>query len=286
MKDILHINDYAVDIKLFDKFSFPLNDYINKDKIVDDILNELKEYEYLGSTYLTKRQMLRAKINTLAPNTLDQYFINKLNQLLQLELLQKKITSANELYELSNKAIGKTKISVYQGDITLLNTDAIVNAANNQMLGCFQPLHACIDNAIHSAAGVQLRDDCKMIMKKQGFKEPTGTAKITRAYNLPSKFVIHTVGPIVHSRVTTQNKNDLINSYRSCLEICKELEVIKSIAFCCISTGVFGYPQREAAEVAYETVTDWLKVNPNKLDLVVFNVFSDKDRNIYKSLVG
>lgn len=172
---------------------------------------------------------------------------------------------------------------MWQGDITRLEIDAIVNAANNQMLGCFQPLHACIDNAIHSAAGPQLREDCYTIMRLQGAKEKTGTAKVTRAYNLLSKYVLHTVGPIVMrgTAVTDKQRFELVSSYTACLEVAKRVESIKTIAFCAISTGVFGFPKKEAAEIAVNTVMNWLQENPRSFEKIVFCVFSEEDYQIY-----
>ena len=172
---------------------------------------------------------------------------------------------------------------MWQGDITKLHTDAIVNAANKQMLGCFQPLHACIDNAIHSTSGPQLRDDCEIIMSTQGELEETGNAKITRAYNLPSRFVLHTVGPIVQSgtMLTEQQKDELASCYISCLEVANEIENIKTIAFCAISTGVFGFPKSEAAHIAVNTVNKWLTTYPNHIEKIIFNVFSEGDYQEY-----
>lgn len=285
MKKGLQINDYANDINLFDEFSFVSKHNSEKEQVLDELLLELKEQSSLNLSYVEKRRLLHAKQNTLHPNTLGEDAIEKLNCLLQLELQEKIITDAETLFNESKTCVGKSKITVWQGDITSLKTDAIVNAANNQMLGCWQPLHACIDNAIHTAAGIQLRDDCDVIMQKQGFAEPTGTAKITRAYNLPSKFVLHTVGPIVQGAVSEQSKMELASAYNSCMDICKEIKAIRSIAFCCISTGVFGYPAEQAAIVALNTVKIWLKNNPGSLDLVVFNVFGDKDKMIYEPLI-
>ncbi|MEM9777405.1 MAG: protein-ADP-ribose hydrolase, partial [Chloroflexota bacterium] len=177
------------------------------------------------------------------------------------------------------------QIALWQGDITSLKVDGIVNAANNRLLGCFQPLHSCIDNAIHTQAGVQLRDDCQTIMQKQAVPEPTGIAKITRAYNLPSKFVLHTVGPIVQGALTAKHDSDLRSAYTSCLDLSAEIDVIRSLAFCCISTGVFGYPQDKAAATAYQTVCSWLDQHPGRFDHIIFNVFTDQDRVLYESLM-
>ncbi len=286
MKQVLHISDYAKDIYLFDEFAQPILKMNSKEQLVDALLLIISDTSNLDSNYKSKRLLLHGLLNTLPPNTLGDEAINTLNQLLQLELKEKTITLTEDLINKSKLRLGNTKIAVWEGDICTLKTDAIVNAANNQMLGCWQPLHACIDNAIHTAAGVQLRDDCNYIMKKQGFAEPTGTTKITRAYNLPSKYVLHTVGPIVKDKVTEQSKVELASSYTSCLDVCKEVEAIRSIAFCGISTGVFGYPAEQAALVAIDTVKNWLKNNPDCLDLVVFNVFSDNDLKLYDLLIN
>lgn len=175
------------------------------------------------------------------------------------------------------------RIRLWQGDITTLAADAIVNAANSQMLGCWVPGHYCIDNAIHTFAGVQLRLECARIMDAQGCEEPTGCAKITAAYSLPSTHVIHTVGPIANGRPTELHRAQLASCYRSCLELAQENN-LSSIAFCCISTGVFGFPQREAAEIAVRTVGEWLDRTGAQIT-VVFNVFSDKDYVIYSDLL-
>ena len=174
---------------------------------------------------------------------------------------------------------------IIRDDITKVDVDAIVNAANSQMLGCFAPCHGCIDNAIHSAAGIQLRDECNEIMKQQGHEEETGKAKITKAYNLPCKHVIHTVGPIVNFELTKELEEDLSSCYRSCLE-CAVQNGIRTIAFCCISTGEFRFPNARAAEIAMETIIEFLKENAAKIDRVIFNVFKDLDDEIYRNLVS
>ncbi len=289
----LHFSEYAEEIELFDMFN-PVNKLLSieeQEELVEVLLLRLQEriggvQNTSAMSYTQKRRALHGVINTLSPNVLHAADRELLNQLLLNELVQKPIATEKEMATYVKQVVGSTRLAVWQGDISTLQIDAIVNAANSEMLGCFQPLHACIDNVIHSAAGVQLRDDCDIIMRKQGFAEPTGTAKITRAYNLPSKFVLHTVGPIVNGTVSEQNKIDLAASYTSCLNIGKELSSINSIAFCGISTGVFGYPAYEAAKLAHETVCNWLKNNPNSLDLVVFNVFSDDDKEIYDALVN
>jgi O-acetyl-ADP-ribose deacetylase (regulator of RNase III) len=183
--------------------------------------------------------------------------------------------------------IGGSVIRIWSGDITRLALDAIVNAANAELLGCFRPGHACIDNAIHSAAGPRLRDDCATIMEIQGRREDTGDAKITRAYHLPSRFVLHTVGPIVaDGRIRPQDERALSASYRSCLDLAHSMRSVRTLAFCAVSTGVFGYPKAEAAEVAVRTVSSWLREHPGALDLVVFNVFSEADLDAYRTVMG
>lgn len=285
MRKPLSILDYADRINLHEQFSFePTNKY-SKEELLDHIFKVINETKKPSLDYSAKRRLLHAHLNTLPAHSLNDESIKYLDELLQLELQEKNLTSAETIIAQSNYSIKQTQLAIWKGDITTLQLDAVVNAANNQLMGCWQPLHACIDNAIHSAAGVQLRDDCCIIMEKQGFAETTGTAKITRAYNLPSNFVLHTVGPIVQGHVTEQSKNDLKNVYESCLNLCNEIPAIKSIAFCCISTGVFGYPSDQAAALAFETVTNWLNEHENTLDLVVFNVFSDNDKILYNTLI-
>ena len=288
----LDIDDYAMDIALFEEY-VPVSSFLSekeKQDVVNSLLEELKhiidKFEYFNAEKQhDKRRLLHAALNVLEPAFLRNDSIKKLDSLLQTELYEKAIINGSEIAQPGKLNVHGTKVMLFQGDITTIQIDAIVNAANNQLLGCFQPLHACIDNAIHSKAGVQLRDDCFKIMKKQKIPEPTGTAKVTRAYNLPSKFVIHTVGPIVQGNLTSQHKEDLKKSYLSCLDICTSIAQIKSIAFCCMSTGVFGYPPEEAAKTAFKTVFDWLKKNLGELDYVIFNVFTDQDRLIYESLI-
>ena len=182
--------------------------------------------------------------------------------------------------------VAGTEVKVWRGDITTLRVDAIVNAANADMLGCFKPFHACIDNAIHSVAGPRLRDDCRRIMEQQGHKEPTGTAKITRGYYLPCRFVLHTVGPIVPDRrPTADHEAALVSCYEACLDLAA-VAGVRSLAFCAISTGVFGYPKADAARVATRTVRSWLERNPQALELVSFDVFSGDDEEAYRQAFG
>lgn len=175
-------------------------------------------------------------------------------------------------------------IFLWQGDITALACDAIVNAANSQMTGCWAPNHLCIDNCIHTFAGVQLRYECDRLMEAQGRPEPTGSAKITKSYNLPCTYVIHTVGPIADGCPTAAHRDQLAGCYRSCYSLAKK-QGLQSIAFCCISTGVFGFPQKQAAEIAIATVSDLVEADSCPLD-VVFNVFLDEDARIYSKLLA
>ena len=179
-------------------------------------------------------------------------------------------------------------LRLWKGDITTLATDAIVNAANSGMTGCWAPLHYCIDNAIHTFAGIQLRYECARIMIKQGHEEPTGQAKVTPAYNLPAKHVIHTVGPIANGALNDKLREQLASSYRSCLDASVEAGDT-SVAFCCISTGVFGFPAEDAARIAVKTVQDWLddrESTGKEIPVIVFNVFLDSDEDIYKKILG
>jgi hypothetical protein len=212
------------------------------------------------------------------PDSLEKNFLTIQNEYLQEEIKTKGITEADSLIQI------KKDIYLWQGDITLLNTDAIVNAANSRMLGCFIPNHRCIDNAIHTYAGIQLREKCNEIMKKQNFPEPTGKAKITPAYNLPAKFVIHTVGPIVGSHLTDKDCELLESCYVSCLNIAIENN-LESIAFCCISTGEFHFPNERAAQIAVRTVKNFKQQTGSRIK-VIFNVFKDIDLKIYKEVIG
>lgn len=288
---MLNLSEYRNHIKLdttFNKKETILNT-AKQNKIIDLLLNELREYVLLlgnVNTYnndVEKRHLLRAVLNTLPAFTLNEEKTLLLDHLLQSELSNIQLTDCTSIT--SKKTINNTQVKLWKGDICSLKIDAIVNAANSAMQGCFQPLHACIDNAIHSCAGVQLRDDCAKIIKLQKHAEPTGTAKITRAYNLPSAYVLHTVGPIIQGSPTKEHEQLLSNVYINCLEIAKETNNIKSIAFCCVSTGVFGYPSHLAAQVAYKTTINWLELNPDIFDTIVFNVFSEGDKEIYESIM-
>lgn len=210
-----------------------------------------------------------------APAKLD--FLYQQDRYLQKKRLEKGVVALKDLESL------QPNIYLWQGDITRLAVDAIVNAANSKMLGCFVPNHRCIDNAIHTAAGLQLRLACHAIMQEQGADEATGQAKITPGYNLPAKHVIHTVGPIVYGELTDLERDQLRSSYQNSLELAVE-NGLTSIAFCCISTGEFHFPQEEAAQIAVDTVREFLKTQP--YFQVIFNVFKDEDLRIYEELLG
>lgn len=225
-------------------------------------------------------QHFRALVNTREPAPISPFWLEKQNELLSGLLAEGGISS------LDDAAVSplNPRIRLWQGDITRLKVDGIVNAANSQMLGCWQPGHFCIDNAIHTFAGVQLRLECAQLMQAQGHEEPTGHAKITGGYNLPAKHVLHTVGPIYNPALPDIGKYKLMSSYLQCLDMAQE-NGLKSLAFCCISTGVFGYPKEAAAKVAVDTVQRWLKATQAQMD-VVFNVFGDEDLQIYRRLLG
>ncbi len=224
-----------------------------------------------------QKRLLRSLMNVRMPGKISGDFLRIQDEYLQEETRQKGITDPAELTAV------RPGIYLWQGDITTLRCDAIVNAANSGMTGCYQPCHNCIDNCIHTWAGVQLRNYCAGIMERQGFEEPTGQAKITPAFNLPCKYVLHTVGPIVSAPLTAEHETLLASCYRSCLGLADE-NSIRCIAFCCISTGVFGFPQRRAAEIAVQTVYEY-KAETNSDMEIIFNVFKDEDYEIYRDLL-
>jgi len=229
-----------------------------------------------------QKYLLRSLMNVRPPEPAGTDFLAIQDEYLQEANRQHGITDFAQLQPIA--ACGNGSIYLWRGDITTLKIDAIVNAANSGMTGCWQPCHACIDNCIHTFAGIQLRAVCADIMHKQGHEEPTGTAKITPAFNLPCKYVIHTVGPIVQGPLQKEHEEQLASCYRSCLELAEEHEV-QSIAFCCISTGVFMFPNRRAAEIAVETVRTYCKETGSGIK-VVFNVFKDEDFAIYSEILS
>ncbi|MBR6039268.1 MAG: protein-ADP-ribose hydrolase [Clostridia bacterium] len=222
-----------------------------------------------------QKRLLRGLMNVRPPKAVSEEFLAVQDAYLREAIREKGVTKLSDLTPI------RPHQYLWQGDITTLAVDAIVNAANSALLGCFTPNHACIDNVIHTYAGVQLRLACDEIMRAQGHEEPTGGAKITPGFNLPAKYVLHTVGPIVSGRLAERHCKELASCYESCLTLAAE-NGIGSVAFCCISTGVFGFPQREAAKIAVETVTAFQKERP--ID-VVFNVFKEADLRIYQALL-
>ena len=227
----------------------------------------------------TPRRILRGLMNLRPPVPADPALLDLQDQLLQRELAEKTVTDARGLPPCPRHP----RLSLWRGDITALDCGAIVNAANAALLGCFLPCHRCIDNAIHSAAGIQLRLACHALMEAQGHEEPPGGAKLTPGYNLPARYVIHTVGPKVKGALTQVHRDQLASCYRSCLALAGE-KGIDSVAFCCISTGVYGFPREEAAAIAVDTVLDGLERFPGAAH-VIFNVFEERDYDIYHRLL-
>ena len=247
------------------------------DTLIKTLIDEDPQYSELQipDDLQGKRDLFRALRNVRMPKPVSEEFLRLQDEELQSQLQEKGIVELPDV-----------PMQIWQGDITRLKVDAIVNAANSQMLGCFHPLHRCIDNAIHSAAGVQLREECYQLMLQQGHEEPTGQAKITKAYNLPCKHVIHTVGPIIPNGIPTEfQKEQLASCYRSIMA-CADENGLESVAFCCISTGEFRFPNELAAEIAVKTEKDYLFMHPNtSLKHIVFNVFKDVDKEIYQRIL-
>ena len=257
-----------------------MNQQDRLDYLINYLIKENNEYRQviLPNTEEEKKNILRSLLNIRMPKPISDEFINIQDLYLQEEMKKQDIVSLNDLVPI------RDRIYLWQGDITKLKVDAIVNAANSALLGCFIPCHKCIDNAIHSAAGVQLRLECKKIMDLQQNEEPTGMAKITKGYNLPAKYVIHTVGPIINGKLTRKQCELLSSCYKSSLELA-DLYGLKSIAFCCISTGEFHFPNDIAGEIAVNTVLQYFKETNTEIE-VIFNVFKEKDREIYRKLLG
>lgn len=220
--------------------------------------------------------LYRSLVNVRMPAMISEEYLLLEDEFLKKEISKKGVASVSSLNF-------KNDIALWQGDITTLECDAIVNAANSKLLGCFAPCHACIDNCIHTFAGVRLRLKCNELMENQLFDEPTGKAKITPAYNLPCKFVLHTVGPIVYGELTEKHRLLLASCYEECLKLADE-NGLKSIAFCCISTGEFHFPNDKAAEIAVKTVKNYI-AKTNSSIKIIFNVFKDTDREIYEKLL-
>lgn len=247
------------------------------------LLSEMPEYRAqaaeVAEEQKAQRGLLRALMNVRPPRPLSAEFLDLQDELLAAEREERGVVDAAALPAIPADA----RIALWQGDITRLRVDAIVNAANAALLGCFIPCHRCIDNAIHSAAGLRLRAECAEIMARQGHPEETGGAQMTRGYNLPARHVLHTVGPIVSGALTDEHRALLASCYRSCLALAAA-HGLTSAAFCCISTGEFRFPNAAAAEIAVREVRAFLS-KPSSIERVVFNVFKDEDRIIYERLL-
>lgn len=255
--------------------------------LVEEFKADSDEYKNLETPEDTegKRRILRSLMNIRMPKKMPVAVMSVQDEYLRERVLDKGVVNLSEIPAI------RDGISIWQGDITRLAVDAIVNAANSQMLGCFVPMHTCIDNCIHTFAGIQLREECNRQMKElrikygRHYEQPTAVPMLTDGYNLPAKKVIHIVGPIVQYKLTPEIEKDLADCYRNTLDMCLE-NGLKSVAFCCISTGVFHFPNKRAAEIAVNTVSDWVNEHPGEMERVIFNVFKDEDREIYERLLS
>ena len=254
--------------------------------LVEQFKADSDEYKDLQTPSDTngKRRILRSLMNIRMPRRMDDAVLTVQDEYLRERVLENGIVTLSEIPVIRNG------MSIWQGDITRLAVDAIVNAANSQMLGCFVPMHTCIDNCIHTFAGVQLRAECSRQMNQlrikygKDYEQPTAVPMLTDAYNLPAKKVIHIVGPIVQYELTPELEKDLADCYRNTLDMCLDHN-LRSVAFCCISTGVFHFPNERAAEIAVSTVDSWLSQHPGAMERVIFNVFKDEDKKYYEELL-
>lgn len=248
--------------------------------LIQHLLDEDSHYRQysIPADEQEQKDLLRSLMNVRMPKAISKEFLAIQDEYLTEENAQGTITNLADLTPTTQDE----RIYLWQGDITALKVDAIVNAANSQMCGCFRPMHNCVDNIIHSKAGIELRLRCNDIMRAQGHEEPTGKAKITPGYNLPCQYVLHTVGPIVEGRLQKKHEEQLASCYLSCLELAQQYGV-QSIAFCCISTGVFMFPNKRAAEIAVQTVHQYYEETGSQMK-VVFNVFKDEDFAIYNRI--
>ena len=256
-----------------------MNQAEKREYLIRRLLDENRRYcgmEVPSDAYEQKR-MLRSLMNLRRPKAMDAELLAVQDEYLRQEIEDAGVTDLADLEPVCGD------LYLWQGDITRLRCGAIVNAANSGMTGCYVPCHACIDNCIHTFAGIQLRLDCAELMERQGHEEPTGQAKITLGYNLPCDYVLHTVGPIIEGCVTPEDERLLASCYRSCLELAVQ-NGVESIAFCCISTGVFHFPNQRAAEIAVETVRKFKAETGSEMK-VIFNVFKDLDLEIYRRLL-
>lgn len=248
--------------------------------LIQSLLNERPEYRGVSmpQSSAEQRELLRGLMNIRRPQRISSDFLQVQDEYLKSETVDKGVTDIADLQPV------QPGLYIWQGDITTLKCDAIVNAANSELTGCYIPNHRCIDNAIHTFAGIELRLACQKLMQRQGYPEPTGQAKITPAFNLPCRYVLHTVGPIVDGCVTERDEELLASCYLSCLELAAE-NGLESVAFCCISTGEFHFPNERAAEIAVKTVKDFM-TEQTSVRKVIFNVFKSTDKEIYERLLG
>ena len=263
------------------------------DLLVEEFKEDSVQYRNLETPGDTegKKRILRSLMNIRMPKMMPASVLRVQDKYLQGRIRENGIVTLNEIPTIADQGSRHEfadKLSIWLGDITRLAVDAIVNAANSQMLGCFVPMHTCIDNCIHTFAGIQLRAECDRQMKKlraefgPDYEQPTAIPMLTDGYNLPAKKVVHIVGPIVQGRLTKDLEQDLSDCYKNTLDLCLENE-LKSVAFCCISTGVFHFPNKRAAEIAVKTVTDWMEQHPAAMERVIFNVFKDDDKAYYEA---
>ena len=267
-----------------------MNEKMTQEQRLDTLVEAFKadsvQYKDLQTPADTegKRRILRSLMNIRMPKKLDDSVLTVQDEYLRERVLENGIVTLSEIPVIRNG------MSIWQGDITRLAVDAIVNAANSQMLGCFVPMHTCIDNCIHTFAGVQLRAECNRQMNQlrirygKDYEQPTAVPMLTDGYNLPAKKIIHIVGPIVEERLTSALEKDLADCYRNTLDLCAE-NGLRSVAFCCISTGVFHFPNKRAAGIAVSTVDSWLSQHPGAIERVIFNVFKDEDKKYYEELI-
>ena len=270
-----------------------MNQQERLDYLVEQFKEDSGEYRNLKTPADTegKKRILRSLMIIRIPKMMAPSVIAVQDEYLKERNRENGIVVLDEIPTIADQGSSHAfadKLSIWQGDITRLAADAIVNAANSQMLGCFVPMHTCIDNCIHTFAGIQLRAECGRQMDRlrikygNDYEQPTAMPMLTDGYNLPAKKVIHIVGPIVDGRLIKALEQDLADCYKNTLDLCLE-NGIKSVAFCCISTGVFHFPNKRAAEIAVKTVTDWLSGHPNALERVIFNVFKDEDKAYYET---
>ena len=256
------------------------------DYLVEDFKTDSVQYKDLETPKDTegKRRILRSLMNIRMPKAFSDDVLAVQDEYLKGRAEEKGIVRLSDIPEI------RDGLSIWQGDITRLAVDVIVNAANSQMLGCFVPMHACIDNCIHTFAGVQLRAECSRQMNQlrikygRDYEQSTAVPMLTDAYNLPAKKIIHIVGPIVQYELKPELEKDLADCYLNTLDMCLNQD-LKSVAFCCISTGVFRFPNKRAAEIAVQTVNDWMKKHPGSMERVIFDVFKDEDKKYYEELI-